>query len=158
MSPTHKDKLIKDIPRFCKYTHCRKLLPKDCHHQKRYCVDTDCYSKQNKIEQKERRDKLRANKPKKFRTCNFDECKKSFEVDPKAPLKAYCDDECRNANHKKVQAKRWEQEQIKIVAKREERVQATIAETGTKSGIAKRFLVRGTISNHKTASAISVSA
>ncbi|TET88541.1 MAG: hypothetical protein E3J96_03150, partial [Sulfurovum sp.] len=84
-----KDKNIKQPPRFCKYIHCRKLLPKDSHHQKRYCSDTDCYAKQNKIEQKERRDKLKANKPKKFKICNFDECGKEFEVDPKAPLKAY---------------------------------------------------------------------
>jgi len=152
-----KDKKIA-LPRFCKYIKCRKLLPKESHHQKRYCIDTDCYSKQNKIEQKERRDKLKASKPKKFKICNFDERGKEFEVDSKAPFKAYCDDECRNANRKKVQAKRWEQEQIKIVAKREEKVQATIVETGTKSGIAKRFLLRGTISNHKTASSISVNA
>jgi len=147
MSATHKDKNLKQPPRFCKYIHCKKLLPKDAHNQKRYCIDTDCYSKQNKIEQKERRDKLKANKPKKFRICNFDECGKEFKVDPKAPLKAYCDDECRDANRKKIQAKRWEKEQIKIVAKREEKVQATIAETGTKSGLPRRILERGNITS-----------
>jgi len=152
-----KDKKIA-LPRFCKYIHCRKLLPKDCHHQKRYCQDTKCFYLQNQLEAKERRDKLKANKPKKFKICNFDECGKEFEVDPKASLKAYCDDECRDANRKKVQAKRWEQEQIKIVAKREKKVQATIAETGTKSGLPRRILERGNITSGNIGWAGSVNA
>jgi len=157
---SHKDKNIKQPPRFCKYIHCKKLLPKDAPTLKKYCKDTDCAYKMNQLEAAERRakQKIQNPKPKKIRICNFDECAKEFEVDPKAPLKAYCNDECRDANRKKVQAKRWEQEQIKIVAKREEKAQATIAETGTKSGLPKRLLERGPITSGNTAWAGNVNA
>jgi len=151
-----KDKKIA-FPRFCKYIKCRKLLPKDAHHQKKYCQDTKCFYLQNQLEAKERRDKLKANKPKKFKICNFDECGKEFEIPTNSPLQAYCDDKCRDANRKKVQAKRWEQEQIKIVAKREEVVRMNKSKD-KKSGLPKRLLVRGNISHGNVACAISVNA
>jgi len=134
----YKDKLIKDIPRFCKYIHCRKLLPKDCHHQKRYCIDTDCFYLQNQLEAKEKRDAIKAEKSKKFRICNFGECGKEFEVDPKAPLKVYCDEKCRDANHAKGQKKRYEERMAREVKKPKD------------SGLPEWTQVRGNITNSNT--------
>jgi len=85
MSVTHKNKNIKQPPKFCKYIKCRKLLPKDAHHHKKYCPGTDCAYKMNQLEAAERRaeDKINNPKPKKYKVCNFDKCKKPFEVPPK---------------------------------------------------------------------------
>jgi len=155
-----KDKKIA-IPRFCKYIKCRKLLPKDIHSLKKYCVGTTCAYRQNQLEAAERRaeDKINNPKPKKFRVCNFDKCKKPFEVPPKSPLQTYCSEECRTARRKKDQNERNAIIAKAIVIKKEEIAKMAKEENKEKeSGIAKRFLVRGNISNGNTADVISVNA
>jgi len=140
-----KDKKIA-LPRFCKYIHCKKLLPKDAPTLKKYCKGTECAYKMNQLEAAERRaeDKINNPKPKKFRVCSFDECKKPFEVPPKSPLQAYCNDDCRSARHKKAQNIKNKQRAARKIFKMEKEEKLFIAETKKKkSGIKQRFLVRG---------------
>jgi len=155
-----KDKKIA-LPRFCKYIKCRKLLPKDIHSLKKYCVGTTCAYKQNQLEAGIRRaeEKINNPKPKKFKVCNFDECGKKFEVPPKSPLQAYCNEDCRSAKRKKSQNERNAIIAKASAVKKEEVAKMTKEENKEqKSGIAKRFLVRGNISNGNTADVISVNA
>jgi len=126
---------MKNTPRFCKYIYCKKPLPEDAHPQKKYCPDTDCYSKQNKLEAKEKCDALRVKKTKKFRICNFDECGKVFEVPTKRPLQAYHSEECRKANYAKGQKERYEER---------------IEKKPKDSGLPEWTQIRGNITNSNT--------
>jgi len=146
-----KDKKIA-LPRFCKYVHCKKLLPKDAHSLKKYCKDTECAYRQNQLEAAERRaeQKIQNPKPKKYKLCNFDECKKEFEVPPKSPLQAYCSDECRDEQRRRTQrenhAKNIIPKQIKVAEEVEEK-----AHRNTKSMyIDTYWLDRGRISSTQT--------
>jgi len=139
----HKDKNIKNPPRFCKYIKCRKLLPKDAHHQKRYCIGTDCYSKQNKLEAKE----LRAvNKKIKIisKICNLDGCDNKFEVSGMKQGTLYCSEECRKEKHKQTAReyfRRHNQASDKIEWEIVKEVEKKVKKLRD-SGINPRFLVR----------------
>ena len=146
-------------PRFCKYVFCKKLLPKNTPTLKKYCLGTDCYSKQNSIAAKERRDIARTKKPKKFKVCNFDECKKRFEVPAKSPLRESCSDECRDARKRKVQnISKATIAKEKTVRKEEAIKIEKKVDKLRDSGIEQCFLERGNISNGNTAWAGNVNA
>jgi len=142
-----KDKNIKQSPRFCKYIKCRKLLPKDASTLKKYCKDTTCAYKMNQLEATERRaeDKINNPKPNKFKVCNFDECKKTFEVPPKSPLQAYCSEECRTAKRKRDQNER-NAIIAKAAADKKEEIAKKDESRTKKSGLSQRLLERGNIS------------
>ena len=91
-----KEKELEGIVRHCDYTECGKEIPKDAHAQKRYCPGTDCYRKQNAIDNVRLRAERKALKEKKWLTCANDNCNKKF-----TPLymKKYCCPECRNAQN-----------------------------------------------------------
>jgi len=156
-----KDKNIKQPPRFCKYVHCKKLLPKDAHSLKKYCKDTDCAYKMNQLEAAERRaeEKINNPKPKKFKVCNFNKCKKPFEVPPKSPLQVYCSEECRIARRKKDQNERNAIKAKATATKKEEVAKMTKEENKEQeSGLPRRILERGNITNGNIGWAGSVNA
>ena len=80
------------IVRHCAYVECKKELPKTAHAQKRYCPGTDCYYKQNQLDQAKKRAEKKENKVIKFDTCQNDNCDETFEHHPR---KKYCTTECR---------------------------------------------------------------
>jgi len=140
----HKDKNIKQLPRFCGW--CKSLLPKDCHRLKRFCPNTDHAYLFNQKQAAERRAEYKINnpKPKKFKVCNFDECSKKFEVLPKSPLQAYCNEDCRSAKRKKSQNERNAIIAKTAAIKKEEIAKMDESKT-KKSGLPQRLLERGNI-------------
>ena len=153
----YKDKSIKQPPRFCKYIHCKKLLPKDTHHRKKYCPDTDCYAKQNKLEAIVRRE---ANKKVKIisKVCALDGCDNQFEMSDMKRGICYCSEECRKEKRKQTSreyfkrhnqtADKPKREMVTGIEKRVDKLRD--------SGINPRFLVRGNISYGNIASAMSM--
>jgi len=139
----HKDKNIKQLPRFCKYIKCRKLLPKDAHHQKRYCQGTKCFYLQNQLEAAERR---KANKKIKIisKICNLDGCDNEFEVSGMKQGTLYCSEKCRKKKHRetaKEYFRRHNQASDKIEWEMVEGVEKKVKKLRD-SGINPRFLVR----------------
>ena len=93
-----KEKQLNEIVRHCNYEKCGKELPKDAHAQKKYCLDTDCYKKQNALDSKKYRERIKANKKEKVVFCHNDECKK--KIDKPSNGQKYCDRKCRNKQNK----------------------------------------------------------
>ena len=145
------DKTLKNLPRFCKYIHCKKLLPKDAPTLKKYCKDTDCAYKQNQLEAKERRDEIKAIKKPKKRTCRWKDCKNTFELQHGKELQAYCSDECRLKKQQEGQriyrekiASQKEERTIENVFKEEEiKIDRRLAKQSI--NIDPRFTTRGKI-------------
>jgi len=144
-------------PRFCKYIHCRKLLPKEAHTTKKYCQGTDCAYKMNQLEAKKHRDANKKEHKPVFRPCKLEGCDKTFEVEKRKSLTRYCSDECRKEKNRRA----WRKNAIK----EKDKLKTTIEEKNVRGNgkpkefsLPKRFLVRGLISNGNRADSISVNA
>ena len=88
-----KKRELNDIDRCCAYEECGKQLPKGIHAQKKYCPDTDCYRKQNRLEAQRRIAIKRANKVEELYECANDTCTNEFAK--KRKIQIYCCGECR---------------------------------------------------------------
>jgi len=145
------------MPRFCKYIHCRKLLPKEAHATKKYCQGTDCAYKMNQLEAKKHRDANKKEHKPVYRVCKLEGCDKTFEVEKGKSLARYCSDECRAEKNRRA----WRENAIK----EKDKLKTIIEEKKVRGNgkpkefsLPKRFLVRGLISNGNRADSISVNA
>jgi len=145
----------KQVPRFCKYKYCRKLLPKDAHATKKYCQGTDCATKQNQLEAKQRREANKKEHKPVYRECKV--CEKTFEVEKRKFRTQYCSDECRKEKNRRAWRKSATKERDKLNA-----IETEKKERG--NGKPKEFrlpawtLVRGNISNGNRSDSISCQA
>ncbi len=127
--------------RHCAYTKCGKELPKTAHAQKRYCQDTDCYLKQNAINNTKLRKKRKELKEKKWLTCANDNCNERFTP---LSMKKYCCKECRNAQNQRDYNERTSTEVMEYEITKEK----ALAENGNKKeiDIDPKYRCRGNIS------------
>jgi len=77
--------------RYCRYEKCGKPLPSDT--KRSYCPLSDCYSRQNRLEAKRKRDKTKTKR--KFKICNNPKCGKEFRIEKNKYRQDYCSPECK---------------------------------------------------------------
>ena len=101
------------VVKYCAYVECGKQLPKTAHAQKRYCPGTNCATKQNALEAKQKRDAKRAASKVVILTCENDTCDETFE---KKQNKRYCCNECKKQQNNRdfTAKKKQEEEMIKL--------------------------------------------
>jgi len=86
--------------KYCRYEKCKKPLPLGTN-KAVYCKNTDCYKNQNALDTK---NKYKAKKLPKFRTCELLSCGKEFKVQRNKFRQMYCSEKCRHiALHKKCE-------------------------------------------------------
>ena len=93
---------LKVPTRWCRYIHCKKPLPPGTN-KAVYCKNTDCYKKQNSIDNKNRY-RAKAEKQPTTRICELLSCKNEFKVQKNKYRQSYCSEKCRHtALHKKCE-------------------------------------------------------
>lgn len=76
----------------CKYTGCDKVVEQVSKKLKLYCVGTDCYTKQNKLDAKAKRQANKDNGTTKMAICQNDKCDKSYTFHP---MRKHCCTACK---------------------------------------------------------------